>query len=232
MIKILICDDKLEWIDNLKESIKRVTTFNYDILTFTNPNDLLKYTLHNNADIVFIDIKLQPVNCIITAKTIHDNNSNIQIIFTSQKKDYIQEIFSASPVYYLLKPFNDVNVKEAIELATKNLHCQNQAISVISKGQTVNIVINEIQYVESEKRLVKFHHDNEITQSFMKLNEVSSILPNCFVRCHQSYLVNINFIAKISNNSIELYSGIIIPVSKRRFASTKKTILEYWDNEE
>lgn len=232
MIKILICNDKLKEIENLKESIKRVTAFNYDILTFSSPNDFINYLSHNSADIAFIDIQMEPLNGIETAKTIHKKNSHIQIIFTSSNKDYIQEVFCVSPVYYLLKPFNDTNVKESIELATNNLHYQNQAISVISQSQTVNIIINEIQYVESKKRIVEFHHNAEITQSFMKLNEVSAMLPNCFIRCHQSYLVNINFVAKISNNAIELYSGIILPVSKRRFATTKKTILKYWDNEE
>lgn len=62
----------------------------------------------------------------------------------------------------------------------------------------------------------------------MKLSDLMSELPDYFVRCHQSYAINIQKIVKFEKSGIEMENGKSIAVSRNRFEETKKAIEKYY----
>ena len=57
-----------------------------------------------------------------------------------------------------------------------------------------------IFYFESNKRLVLINGVNVTQKIYMKLSELEEKLPAYFVKCHQSYIVNLKRVEKIQNN--------------------------------
>lgn len=231
MIKILVCDDEIQWMENLKSIIKDTIGYEFDLKCFSNANDLLMYLNSNNADILFLDIQMPELNGIDAAKKIYELNNNIQIIFTSISKDYIQEVFNVNPVFYLLKPFVKGKVNTALNLALERINKFKQTVNIVSNNQNISLYTKDIEYVESNKRTLTFHHNSEEIKCNMKLDEAVKILPRYFLRTHQSYLVNMNHIKRISNNEIELLSDTIIPISKNRYTKVKKYVINFWEKQ-
>ena len=50
---------------------------------------------------------------------------------------------------------------------------------------------------------------------------------NYFIRVHQSYIVNMMYVRKISSYHILLKNGVDIGVPKKRYREVKKAILEF-----
>lgn len=61
-----------------------------------------------------------------------------------------------------------------------------------------------------------------------QINKLESKMLNFnFVRCHQSFLVNLGHIEKINNYTIYLSDGSEIPVSRSRYSEVKQRYLQY-----
>ena len=60
----------------------------------------------------------------------------------------------------------------------------------------------------------------------MKLSDMEKLLPEYFLRCHQSYLVNMDRIRKFTLDGIVLIDGRVIPVSRARYTETKDKFLK------
>ena len=229
MIKILICDDRQEWLDEIKNQLKKCMDIPYSVFAFDNAKTLLDYLSSNSADIIITDIQMPQMNGIELANTVFKACSHeTQIIFTSVFKDYIQEIFESHPAAFILKPFEDDKFSKAIEIALENLDSQKESIAVPSKNNTTYIRYNTISFVESFRRTVIFHTDDGEHTCSAKLDEIEEKLPHYFIRCHQSYLVNCKRIKGFSKSEIELMDSSIIPIAKARSAEVKKEINKFF----
>lgn len=61
-----------------------------------------------------------------------------------------------------------------------------------------------------------------------QINELESKMSDFnFVRCHQSFLVNLGYIEQINNYLICLSDGSEIPVSRPRYPEVKQRYLQY-----
>ena len=229
MLKIYICDDKVEWLLNLETFLNKTLQEPFSMMSFAEPKLLLDFFMDQPADIIITDIQMPGLSGIDLAKAIHQKSKHTQIIFTSSFTEYIQDVFAVQPVFYLLKPYQEDKFKEAISLAVKNLEGYRQFIEILSQNKSVRICISDIQYLESDKRTVFFHKGEESISCFAKLDDIEEKLPGYFIRCHKSYLVNMHQIERISNNQIKLFSGIIVPVAKARYPEVKKMILHFWE---
>lgn len=88
--------------------------------------------------------------------------------------------------------------------------------------------MRDVYYVESRLHKLCFVREEENLYIYAKLSQVETILEQYgFVRTHQSYLVNMKFIEKISNYLLYLSNGDRIPVVKSRYATVKDKFLRY-----
>lgn len=61
----------------------------------------------------------------------------------------------------------------------------------------------------------------------LKLGELEKMMPDDFVRIHQSFLVNLNCIKQFSKNLITLQDGTELPVSRARYKNAKEKFMNY-----
>jgi len=76
----------------------------------------------------------------------------------------------------------------------------NLLLVEISGKRITKIALKDVVYFESNKRLVDIIYNCRTKDTiYMKLNELEKMLPNYFVRCHQSYIVNLKRIDKFQD---------------------------------
>ncbi len=151
------------------------------------------------------------------------------IIFTTAFPQYAVDGFNLDAVDYLLKPisykrflkainktFNGVNQKEEINdnpIFVNN--SENKFIFVKSDYENIKVTIQDIKYIEGLKDYLKIHLSTN--KSILTLSNFSSIIEKIdnqdFIRVHNSYVVNLNYIKSIQKNRI-LIDTIRIPISE------------------
>ncbi len=84
-----------------------------------------------------------------------------------------------------------------------------------------------ILYVESNLRQITVHSLQTKNRYYQRLDVAEEQLGSSFVRCHQSYLVNLRHIWKMTEESFLLYNGCTIPISRSRRAKSAMLFTQY-----
>lgn len=91
-----------------------------------------------------------------------------------------------------------------------------------------DISIQDITYVENEKHRQLFHVGDMVYTMYSKLDEIEKCLDkHGFIRIHQSFLVNMRYIKRISSYVLLLENGISFSVPKARYKKVKKIFETY-----
>ncbi|HWP79634.1 MAG TPA: LytTR family DNA-binding domain-containing protein [Candidatus Acidoferrum sp.] len=233
-MNITVCDDNKEELDCLCAMIEKTMREqgkNCQIAGFTGSDELTGYLRKKKSDdddIAFIDIQLRDENGIQVARSLAGDFPNLSVIFVSGHISYAQDIFEAKPTYFLLKPVAKDKLEAALSMAvSENEQNRGESVKICSKGHVFHLRLKDIQYVSSDRRVAAIHGAGGELKIYAKLDELEQVLGGGFLRCHQSYLVNMERVASFDQQSIRLYTGEMIPVSKKRYAAAKAAFLRY-----
>jgi len=194
-VKIAICDDSPEDIFQLSDALLAFDPL-FEIVTFSNGQMLIDEILdrHFTADLLFLDIYMPGLNGVETARQINAVQKDIKIIFLSSSKDHYPQAYEVFAFNYLVKPLNRERLNTVLSRALEELAKENiYKISFQYKGTVHNVDCRKIQYIESRDKLLFLHlEDGSILQCYGRLEEIRKSLPEqYFLRCHQSFLVNL-----------------------------------------
>ena len=147
-----------------------------------------------------------------------------QVVYVSGFDDYHTRVYETPHASFVKKPVRQEDVSLALEQALERLRA-TAAPLVLRHDRTTDIVRPEdILYVESDRRSVIVHTRTATLRAYGKLSGVLDQLPGNFVRCHQSYLVNLDEVARLGADAVALSSGETIPVSRRWRPSVREAL--------
>lgn len=230
MVKFAIVDDNKSAVCELSKKLESII-INYDFdaeIAFqtTSACELLNFTNSNKIDVLILDINLKSsINGLELAKIVRKTNKDCYFIFITAYLEYGLEAYKYKTFDFITKPF-------ALERLENSIVRLFDDISVSTKRflklDNKNTFINEsdVEFIKRDGMRVVFHtnsYDYEFYSSFSKLQNQ---LPSNFIRCHKSFIVNVNNITKIvpNDNLIFLNSSFcdIGPKYKSQFLEVMK----------
>ena len=232
---LLICDDDKSILEDLSLRLSHILPENWDIKTFLAPGDLRLYleTSASLPDILFMDIQFGTENGICLASDIQTRYPWIAIVLITGYLDYARDIFTIHPAYFLVKPVDTDKLTAAIERALEYMDCcQDKPVALQSNGRIFTLKSSEICYIESEKRRLHVYTSEDKFTVYMKLIELKEKLPGCFLSCHKSYVVNMNYIQNFTAQKIILLNQAEIPVSRSRYKKSREEFLRFFSTED
>ena len=221
MLRCTICDDNKTSVSTIHNMICGLYKDRFDFKLAYGVEDFESGD-SGDCDILIMDIDLlrsDGVNSsgIDLAEELKHTNPGIQVIFVSAFHEYAQDIFKAEPVYYLQKPVSEEKLKIAIDKALKEIEKnRNNRFVFTVGGDIVSIPVSEILYFESDKRRMKAITVKEEHSFYSRVGDVEAMLDDRFVRCHQSFIINLEHVSSMRSNSLLMDNGCTIPVSQSR----------------
>lgn len=227
-------------VEDIKEDGVRLSEMllenNYNIVGIaSNYEQALHYFYNAHVDLFIIDIFFDGhPEGINLAQTINANPALAKpFVFLTSSSD--RQIFEKAkltkPFSYLLKPFNELEILYAIEVAIERFYGQENSISTdsgpliindsifIKKGKNLKkVLIADIIYVEVEERYCYVITDTEKILIQISLTRILPFLEsNKFIRTHRNYIANPNKIVQItlSENLILLQGNHTITLSNK-----------------
>ena len=101
------------------------------------------------------------------------------------------------------------------------------ALTFKVRGRTIVIDADRIEYLESERRKLRLHTDGSVVEVYCSLADAQDMLPEGFVRCHKSFVVNLADVVEIGKDDILVKSGSRVPMSQKRRHEVKEALLDY-----
>ena len=229
MIKIAVCDDDRKVLDGIVNVIEETYKNEVYIIRYDNPVNLIEdwqESLKNQTDIVILDICFREENGIATAQKLQQINRNVKIIFITAYIEYASEIFEAQPFYFLVKPVDKQKIAEVVRSAMKAVKNEDiRSLIIQTRDRIEKVRVDDIWYVESIKRNIVVHEVDRQISLIKKLDEVEKMLPDYFLRCHKSFLVNADKIKRMESREFVLLNDIRIPISRTRHSEIKNRFL-------
>ncbi len=208
MLSFVLCDDNQSIIDRLSrilDSIFLENNIDAEIkYTANTPEDILNYIKSNIVDVLFLDIDLKSnTSGIDLAYIIRKFNKDVYIIFTSAHLEYILIAYKCKTFDFIPKPISKERVEETILRLMEDINSEGNTTSFI-RIDSKNTIINQdsINFIKKEGMKLVFYTDTRVYETYNSFSKISSELPKNFVRCHKSYIANINKISDINNTTI------------------------------
>lgn len=234
MLNICLCDDDKNILSYYSKKIHDLSESNNYIVkieTFMSGENLI-FELEDNPNrfnIIIIDIMMKNINGIDTAKILREYGYNGIIIFLTISKEFAFDSFKVEPMSYILKTdrsdiFDNIFLK-AIERANES---SNRSIIIYYKNTNKFINLDDIIYMESFKKKIVLHNklgtEEELIYVFKDIYE--KVKDYGFVRCHKSYIVNINYIKSFNNLECNLQKDLVVPIGRKYSKYFRDRILE------
>jgi len=235
MMNVLIVDDEALAREELaflvKDNVKISSVHEADTI-----DAAFRIISEFKIDLLFLDIQLGNENGFDLADDLKERKNAPKIIFATAYDQYALDAFNASAVDYVLKPFEQERINEAIEKVSEIepvrdlTRITNPRISITEDEKTAVILKNDIiaAYVENGDLIVNTTQRLFRTkQTLVKFAE--SLDREHFLQVHRSYLVNLDKIASVEpsfNHTYELTmnDGSKIPVSRSFIAEMKRAL--------
>lgn len=238
MIKVLIVDDEKNGVENLKHILEK--RFSDEIIVVAEANSVdvaFELFLKFSPDLIFLDIEMPGKNGFELLKKL--NSFDFEVIFVTAFSTYGIEAIKFSALDYVLKPIDYLELQLSIQKAKKRISEKkgnkslenlveylkhendktNHKIAISSLKEIHFIAVNQIIRCESSNSYTTIILENqEQIVSTTSLFEYQNLLEKYgFIRCHQSHLVNKNFIKSIKKsegNILILTNKDEIPMSR------------------
>lgn len=241
LIKIAVCDDQIDHVHQITKAVRsyfdsRENTDEISIVEFSSAKGLTSWVEHFGAtlDILILDIQLENnADGISLAKQYAQKYNQIKTIFITGYIERAAEICEAPFLYFLLKPLSMEKLVRALDKAISTIGEEAcSALSLASVGEIHRILPDKITYIESSGRQIIIHFFDGVQSAYYK--KISSIveeLPSCFYRCHNSFIVNLNYVYKLESDGFLLRkTEEKIPVPRHKHAVVKAHYMHFLAN--
>ncbi len=219
--KIAIVEDEAYYLNSLKDMLhqygnEKTITFNIteyrDIETF-----LFEYK--GGFDIVFMDIELPGMNGMDGAHRLREIDSVVTLIFVTNMAQFAVKGYEVSALDYILKPVSYKNFSVKLSRALSNISKQPEKQITVNGVNGVNVMrVCDIFYIEVIGHHLIFHlsDDKQVDVCGSLSNLEEKLKEYGFVRCNSCYLINMKYIASVSENDITMMDETVLAISRRK----------------
>lgn len=219
-MNIAICDDELTELETLRRLVEdygKQRQLSLKVSCFSSGNELLSCMSQTRSfDIVFLDVFMGDSNGVLVARKIREYDTKCSIIFATNSRNHALEGFGVRALQYLLKPLDTDSLVLALDQAIEVQNAREpKVVHIKSRQGDYRILLEDIIYAESRARVITIHLNSQQDISFYERLDTFEL--QCqdtrFLRCHKSFLVNMDHIRSIANSCVILETGQEIPVS-------------------
>jgi len=246
-LRAILIDDEPNNLDNLEQLL---TTYCPELAICgraMNADEGKVLILSQHPQLVFLDVQMPGKSGLEMLKEL--NRQDFEVIFVTAFEKFAIEALRFSALDYLLKPISIKELQNAVAKAVqkheqqdKNRNLENLVAYLMQQNQREQHRIalssqKETRFVKPQE-IIRCESSNNYTTVYLTdggkllvskgIYEFEEMLKEYgFIRCHQSHLVNSTQVkswVKTDGESLLLYNGDLVPVSKNKRAEIKNKL--------
>ena len=186
--------------------------------TFTDVLRAKAFLDNEHVDLIFLDIHLPKISGISFLK----NYPNApEVILTTAYSDYALESYEYNVTDYLLKPFSYNRFSQAVAKVSNTISTEKESALFIKSGyDLIKIKKQDIIYIKSDGDYTEVYALEKMYLCPDSLKQWLDKLDENFCQIHKSFIINVNYLQKVSGNKLFVFNDNILPIGrayKKRF---------------
>ena len=229
--KIAICDDSkadAQYVSSMVERWAAETGNMVSVSAFVSAEAFLfHYEQEKDYDILLLDIEMGQMNGVELAKKIRCENREVQIVFVTGYNDYIADGYDVEALHYILKPVRDEKLYDVLKRACEKLNKNKAALVFDIPDGVERIPLYEIRYIEVRSNYVTIHGKRDISVK-STLSAIEQKLDDSFFRVGRSFIVNMQYIRKITKTEVFLDTDTPVPLSRGFYEPLNRAFINHF----
>ncbi len=210
MLNFVLCEDNSAILNKLSKMLESLfIKHNFDaeiVYSSANPKNVYQYVKDNIVDVLFLDIDLKSnISGLDLASQIRKINNHAYIVFTSAHLEYILMAYKYKTFDFIPKPITIERLEDTILRIIEDVNSNDYKSEFIHLNNK-NAIFHQdsINFIKKDGMKLVFYTDKKVYETYSSFSKITEKLPPNFVRCHKSYIANVNKIYDISpkDNSI------------------------------
>lgn len=234
-MNIAVCDDIVQDRRTVALYLKNYAAehnITYTLKEFSSGEDLLAACTDKNKapDLIFLDIYMSSINGMDTAKQLLQLGFDGSIVFVTISVQHAVDSYKVGADGYLKKPFSYADFCFTMERCFNKLEANLKTIDVVSERVNLTIYLKEIIYIDTGNHCCFLHINDEIVKVNQAIGMIEMMLSNepCFLRCHRSFIVNLDQVRFMNNDCFVMSNGEKVLFSVRDKVRVKKYYANYF----
>lgn len=188
------------------------------LAVFETANDALDFLQKEEVDLIWLDVEMPN----LSGFDLLNNIVSIpQVIMTTSSVEYAYQAYQHQVSDYIQKPISVPRFKMAVEKVIElNKPKANQASNTAKEdiyikvdGKYIRLTLVDISYIENLGDYVKIFTSKQTYTVYATMKYLEEKLGNRFIRVHRSYIVNLDKIIDIEENTL-VVANKVIPISR------------------
>jgi two-component system LytT family response regulator len=238
-MRVIIVDDE----DLARRVVKEFLKSHADVEVVAecaNGFEAVKAITELSPDLVFLDIQMPKLNGF---EVVELAGAKTRYMFVTAYDQYALKAFEVHAVDYLLKPFSQQRLDEALAHARASMGVAPAVDALVAEaaqrqkplerilirdGARVHVVpVEKIDYIEAQDDYVQVTSGGKAYLKNQRMAELENQLdPACFLRIHRSYIVNVEAISRIEQTGKDSHTAILkddtrIPISRTGYQKVR-----------
>ena len=224
MLRIAMCDDETEAREALyllldQELHEESEQIVYEFSTGTAAaNWLQKHP--GEIDLLFLDVEMDGMNGMETAKKIRTFDQNLLIVFVTGFADYVFYGYSVCAMDYLMKPVSRGKLQSLLARVREKLGQEEAEEFIVKNTDGTYRFLKKVMLVTDRGEYGFYAKLDEVEKQLKDGGEAGQ-----FVRIHQRYLVNTKWVDQIGSASVQI-GGEELPISRAYKEAAVKKLAE------
>ena len=233
MYQIAVCDDDRTDRGSIAQLARRIMDeagVPCAVEAYDAGGPLLKEILSGRPfDLLLLDVRMAGLDGMSLASQLMDAPARPDVVFISTDRDMALQGYRVDARRFLAKPVEPGQLREAL------LHCYREAaeraqrrddLLLPTAAGEVRVAVRDIRYAESWGRAARISTPSGLLETRLRLGELAARLPEQFIYCHRTILVNLDYVRSLGQSELELRGGGTLPVSRYRAAEVQRKLLE------
>lgn len=228
-VRVAVCDNEKIFLDLIAGIVqKSIEPQSLILRTFSDPAEMLKSG--ESFQIAVLDIQMPQMTGIDLAAIITERSPDCQIIFVSNYMDYVTAVYDTPHLCFILKSRVQELLPRYLLRARQSLdRLTGDMLSITYHSEVTRIPERNILYIERVGRLSSVVCWNaNVHTTPERIEQLSDKLsPECFCRCHASFIVGLRYVATYERTEFVMTDGKHIPISRAHSRTSKQAFSRF-----
>lgn len=231
MMKIAIVEDDRIDLQHLSRTLEEFCSENdipCQLDTFTEGEAFLQSFVLGKYEMIFLDNYIGDTLGVTLARHIRQEDTAADLVFVTMSPDFAVESYDIGVLHYIMKPITPDAVAKAFLRRNANRSTTAPMVELTVNRVPVRIPADSILYVDILDKLATFHCKTQVLNVYVTLDKIMELLPaDSFLRPNRSCILNMDFIAQMSDHAFLLKNGAAIPASRLVWSEVKQKYMEF-----
>lgn len=199
------------------------------LLEFESGESLLVQREQEKLDLIFLDIYMDGIDGIETAKRIREQGQESLLVFVTTSSQHAVESYRVRAFDYIVKPYDYQQFEEMMNLCCQVLARNSRYIQVKEGRTLVRILLKDIFYTDYYNHYIQIHTKKRVIKTYMSFQDFSSLLKEYsqFMCCYRNCLINMDEVASVEERDFLMKNGERVPIARAKRYEIRQQYANY-----